>query len=180
MSRVKKDKSERKNRPHFNAVDAMIIILVIAAIVGVYFRYTIIDFLTSDRNIEDYVVSFSVEDIRYTTPNYVSVGDRVYFESDGELFGTLISESENNKEPLNITLASKDFTDSNGNIIEVFYPEETRVNAKGRMLCKGNYSASGGFAIDGSRYIAAGQSVEVYTERVSVTLKITAIEKYEG
>lgn len=180
MSRVKKNKAEKKNRPHFNAIDAMIIILVIAAIVGVYFRYTIIDFLTSDRNIDDYVVSFSIENIRYTTPNYMSVGDKVYFSADGELFGELTSESENNKEPLNITLASKDFTDSNGNIVEVFYPEETRVNAKGRLLCRGNYSEDGGFAVDGRHYIAAGQSVEVYTEKITVTLKITAIETYEG
>ncbi len=179
MSRVKKDRADRKKRPHFNAVDAMIIILVIAAIVGVYFRYTIIDFLTKDRNIDNYVVSFSIEDIRYTTPKYVRVGDKVYFESDGELFGTLISESEKNKEPLNITLASKNFTDSKGNIIEVFYPEETRVNAKGRMLCQGSYNESG-FALDGSRYIAAGQSVDVYTDNVSVTLKIISIERYEG
>ena len=180
MSRVKKDKTARKNRPHFNAIDAMIIILVIVAIVGVYFRYTIIDFLTGDRNIDDYVVSFSIENIRYTTPNYMNVGDKVYFASSGELLGTLTSESENNKEPLNITLASENFTDSNGNIVEVFYPEESRVNAKGRMLCKGNYSYAGGFSVDGNEYIAAGQSVEVYTEKVTVTLKKTAIEKYEG
>lgn len=180
MSKVKKDKAVLKNRPRFNAVDAMIIILVIAAIVGVYFRYTIIDFLTRDRNIESYVVSYSIEDIRYTTPNYISVGDKVYFESDGELMGELISESEKNKEPLNITLASKNFTDSKGNIVEVFYPEETRVNAKGRMLCLGSYSETGGFSLEGNRYIAAGQYVDVYTDNVTVTLKITAIELYEG
>ena len=180
MSRVKKDKAARKNRPHFNAIDAMIIILVIVAIVGVYFRYTIVDFLTGDRNVDEYVVSFSIEDIRYTTPNYINVGDNVYFASSGELLGILTSESENNKEPLNITLASEKFTDSDGNIVEVFYPEETRVNAKGRILCKGNYSSSGGFSVDGNEYIAAGQSVEVYTEKVTVTLKITSIERYEG
>ncbi|MBQ8140867.1 MAG: hypothetical protein IJ038_04130 [Clostridia bacterium] len=179
MNKIKRSKADRKTAPHFNAVDAMIIILVIVAIVGIYFRHNIIEFLTDDRNDDEYVVSFAIEDIRYTTPNYMNVGDSVYFSSDGELLGTLMSESEN-QGALNITPASKYFTDSNGEVHEIFYPnEESRVNARGRLLCVGSYNEEGGFCIDGSTYIAAGQSIEVYTEFVSVNITVTSIEIYE-
>ena len=49
MNKAKKDKTEKKNAPHFNILDALIIILVILVIVGIYFRYNIIDFLNDDK-----------------------------------------------------------------------------------------------------------------------------------
>lgn len=179
MAKVKKEKKDKSNLPHFNAVDAMIIILLIFALVGIYFRYNIIDFLTTDKNNDQYVVSFSIDDIRYTTPNYLSVGDKVYFKSTGKTMGSIISESEN-QGALNITPAQKYFTNSQGDIEAVFYPdEESRVDAKGRLLCMGSYTGESGFCIDGNTYIASGQYVDVYTEMVTLTLKITAIEPYE-
>ncbi len=179
MAKAKKQKKDRSNVPHFNVIDAMIVMLVIAAVLGMFFRYNIIDFLTADKNDERYVVSFSIEDIKYTTPNYISVGDKVYFKSTGDIMGTLISESEN-QGALNITPAIKHFTDSKGNIQAIFYPnEESRVDAKGRLVCLGNYTEGSGFCIDGNVYIASGQYVEVYTELVSFSLKITSIEPYE-
>ena len=178
MARVKKTKAEKKNAPHFNIIDAMIIILVIAAVVGIYFRYNIIDFLTNDKNNDEYVVSFSVENVRYTTPNYIRVGDTVYFKSNGDVLGKFISESEN-QNPLNITIASEDFVKSSGEIVKIHYPDgESRVNLSGRLLCEGSYTAEGGFCIDGSTYIAAGQTIEVYTETVSFVLRVTSIELY--
>ena len=176
--KVKKNKSDRLKRPHFNVLDAVIIIVVIAAVVGVYFRYSILDFLKSETNNEKYVITYSLDDIRYTTPNYIKVDDKVYFASNGGLFGSLISESEN-QDVLNIMPASKYFVDSRGDVKEVFYPNnESRVTAKGRMLCEGYFADDGGFYVDGNRYIAPGQTVAVETERVSVNMRIVSIEFY--
>ena len=181
MAKLSKEKKDKSNIPHFNAVDAMIIILLVVALVGIYFRYNIIDFLTADKNNDEYAVSFSVDDIRYTTPNYLSIDDKVYFKSTGNIMGNIITESKDNQAVLNITPAKKYFTDSKGDIKEVSYPEqESRVDAKGRLLCLGSYSADSGFCIDGNTYIAPGQYVEVYTEMVTLTLKITDIAPYES
>ena len=60
MNKVKKDKLERKNSPHFNVLDALIILLVILIIVGIYFRYNIIDFLKDSQNKEEYAISYTV------------------------------------------------------------------------------------------------------------------------
>ncbi|MBE6597215.1 MAG: hypothetical protein E7641_06040 [Ruminococcaceae bacterium] len=179
MSIKKKNRAEKKNSPHFNAVDALIVILAIIAVVGVYFRYNILDFLSSSRNNEEYVVSFSIENIRYTTPNYINVGDNVYLSSDGELLGVLMSESEN-QGALNITPASEFFTDSSGKVVEAFYPSEnSRVDAKGRMLCEGVYDSEGGFSVSGKTHLAPGQTLSVYTEKVTFSIVITEIEIYE-
>ena len=178
MAKVKNTGADRLNRPHFNALDAIIIILVIAAIVGVYFRYSILDIIKGEGASKDYVITYSLDDIRYTTPTYIHVDDSVYFTSNGKLFGTLLSESEN-QDALNIMPASKSFVDSNGEVREVFYPNnESRVTARGRLLCSGYYDSDGGFYVDGNIYIAAGQTVAVRTETVSVNMRILSIDLY--
>ncbi len=171
----KKMKKDNK-KAHFNVVDAVIILLVISVAVGVFFRGRIVEKLWEQTQSADYVVSFSIEDIKYTTPTYINVGDKVYFADNGELIGEFMSESDN-ANALNITPASKYFYDSNGNVVEVFYPDgESRVDAKGRILCKGYYGEDGGFSVDGRHYLAPGQSINVKTELVSVTINIMSIE----
>ena len=179
MSKNKnQDLEQVKNTPRFHVLDAVIILLVILAVVGVYFRYNILDYLTGEHNMKDFTVSFSIEDIRYTTPNYVHVNEVVYFSDDGDQMGKLLEVSEDMSNiALSVTPASKVFVDSDGTIKKVYYPNnESRVNANGRMLCRGTYSSDGGFLINGSRYICAGQSIAVQTETVSVTITVTDIQ----
>jgi hypothetical protein len=176
--RVKRTKEEKRERPHFNVIDALIVILLIGVVAGVYFRYSIIDLLKNSSADEQYAVSYSIENVRYTTPSYINVNDEVYFSADGQLMGKIISVSENNNDVLSVRPASKSFIGADGTLSEVFYPEDTRVSATGRMLCKGSYDSSVGFCIDGKKYISAGQSVEIYTDFVTLTVTITAIEPY--
>ena len=110
----------------------------------------------------------------------MNVGDRVVFASSGEELGTLIAESNGNSNiALSVTPASEFFTDD-GKIIEVFYPNnESRVDVKGRLQCRGTYSDDGGFLVNGSTYLSAGQTVKVRTELVSLELRILDIEPIE-
>ena len=175
--KVKKD--NKKKKAHFNVMDALIILLVIAIGVGIFFRGRIVEKIWAQTSSASYAVSFSIEDIKYTTPNYIDVGDKVYFADNGELLGEFMSESDN-VNALNITPASKYFYDSNGNVVEVFYPDgESRVDAKGRILCEGYYNSDGGFSVDGRHYLAPGQSISIKTELVSVTINIMSIDLIE-
>ena len=167
-----------KRNVHFNVIDALIIILLVAIVLGVYFRFNIVESLKGDDNTEVYTVSFSIENIRYTTPSYMNVGDAVYFGDTGEFFGVLISESEN-QSVLSIMPASEIFIDSAGNLKEVYYDEDTRIDARGRIECKGIYNEEGGFCIDGTRYIAPGQTIEINTELVTLNIIVTSIDKVE-
>jgi autonomous glycyl radical cofactor GrcA len=104
--------SKNKRISHFNVLDALIIILIIAMVVGIYFRFNVVDHSSGMKEQKEYVISFSVDDIRATTAEFIKVGDQFYLENE-ELFGTLISESEGSASSLNITPALKLFTDSN-------------------------------------------------------------------
>ena len=181
MSLEKKQKFQR-TAPRFGILDVVIILLIIVAVVGVYFRYNILDWISSTKNISEYTVSYTVEDIRHTTPNYIKIDDEVYFASSGERFGVLTSATENSMEALaGIVPASKYFTKTDGTIIEVTYPDtQTGVNAEGRLICQGRYSEESGFLVNGSTYIAPGQKIDVRTERVSITIRIEEITAVEA
>lgn len=176
--RVKKDKKQRK-APSFGVLDAVIILLVIVSVVGIYFRYNILGFISEARDIKSYTVSYSIKDIRYTTPNFINVGDKVYFNDSGDDFGELIAASEN-MGALSIAPASEYFTASTGEIVKVMYPDsQSRVDANGRLICDGRYSNEGGFLVNGSTHIAAGQTVAIRTEHVTLSIFIEDIELTE-
>ena len=176
MRRKKLIAEQRRSRPHFNAIDAMIVVLVIVAVLGIYFRYNMMDLLSGQKEKQEYHVTFSIDNIRYTTPNYISIGDTFYMQSDGRVLGKLVSTSEN-QEALNIVPAVEYFTDSEGHIVPVSYPNlESRVNVKGSLLCRGTYTAEGGFCLDGTVYLSAGQEIQVYSDHVTVCMKILSVE----
>ena len=179
--------SEKKKKisgtaPRFGILDVIIILLIIVAVVGVYFRYNILDWISSTQNISDYTVSYTVEDIRHTTPSYVKIDDEVYFASSGERLGVLISAEEKSPEALLRTLpASEYFTKTDGTIVKVMYPDDQhRTDAKGRLICQGRYSEESGFLVNGSTYIAPGQKIDVRTELVSITIRIEEITAVEA
>lgn len=166
-----------KKAPKFGVLDAVIILLVIAVLVGVYFRYQIMDWISNQQNVREYTVTFAIDNIRNTTPNYLNVGDNVYFAENGAAFGTLIEESDDASNiALSIMPASETFY-INGIAHNISYPNtESRVDVKGRLLCKGSYSESGGLLINGSTYVAAGQTVLAQTEWITAELRIVSIE----
>jgi len=174
------EKTEKvKKLPRFGVLDAFIILIVIVAIVGVFFRYRLLDMLAAQQNLNDYSVSFTVDNVRYTTPEYIQIGDSVYFENSGAELGVITKESETNQKPFTVAPATETFTDTNGNIIDVHYPSDTRVSFSGRMMCAVQISENGGYLVNGNTQIAPGQSIDVVTELVTMTIKITAIEPIE-
>ena len=161
--------------PKFGVLDAVIILLVIVIILSVYFRYNIVQWISNSTDLKEYTISYTIDDVRYSTPNYINIGDKVYFADSGDNFGTLINVAEN-MGALNIAPASQLFTDSKGNIIEVFYPNsETRVSAIGKLICTGRYSDDGSFFVNGSTFIASGQYVKINTPYATVTIRIDGI-----
>ncbi len=181
MKNQKNVSESEKRFPHFGVLDAVIILLVITALVGIYFRYNIMDTILQSKNLKTYTVTFSIDNIRYTTPNYVNIGDEVYFGETGKHFGTLIQESDGMSEmAFSLAPASEYFTSEDGQVVKVSYPNnESRVDARGRLNCEGSVSELGGFLVGGSTYIAPGQTVNIRTEKVSVSIRILSIEVAE-
>ena len=177
---MKVNETKTKKSVRFGILDAVIILVVLIAVVGVYFRYSLLNIITGAQHMDEYTVSYSIENIRYTTVNYINIGDKLYFADNGDDFGTLISVSEN-MGAVSYTPSSEYFTKSNGEIVEVIYPNnQSRVDALGRLNCVGRYSDDGGFLVNGSTYIASGQFINVHTDYVTVTIRVEEIALAEA
>ena len=181
MKNKKADMEQNKNRVKFRALDVVIIVLLLASLVGVYFRYNIVDMLVGGRNLDDYAVSFEIKDIQDATKDKFEIGNKIYYRSNGDLLGELIPVTENSDAPVRHTPAIKSVVPTGTNeVVEIAYPEGTRIDVSARMMCKGRLSDDGGFLLDGTEYIAPGQSISVMTDYVTFDIVVTGITLIEN
>ena len=172
---------KNKNRIRFKALDAVIIILLLASLIGVYFRYNIADVIIGGRNLNDYTISFEIKDIQDSTKDKFEVGNKIYYRSSGDLLGELIPATENSETPVHPTPATKlIIPPGKTEVEEVHYPEGTRIDISARMMCKGRISDDGSFLLGGTEYIAPGQTISVMTDYVTFDIIITKIELIES
>ncbi len=179
------NKQERgKTVPKFKILDAVIILLILVSVVGIYLSYNITDTLKNRKDLKEYVVEFSIQDIRNSTQDYINIGDVVYYSEDGEVLGTLLGYIDDATKPLTYGAAEDYFVDQAGNTQLVTYPltdqPSDRIDATGRFSCKGIYTEDGGFLVNGSRYLAPGQEIQVRTELVTLTITIKDIKLPEA
>ena len=171
----KENINKEKTLPRFGVLDAVIILLVIAAVCGIYFRYNIMDMIASRRNIKEYNIEFSIDNINASTTRFIQENDEFRFASNNERLGVLIKDSEGlSNNVLSVTPASEMFN-RNGQIVEVFYPEDTRVDAVGRIKCSGTYSDNGIFLVNGSVSLSSGEVIAVHTDEVTIAIRILGI-----
>ena len=174
---VKNTEKKVRRFPKIYVLDVAIIILIVVALLGIYFRYSIFDVLGNYKNQDEAQIVFSVKNIKETTKTFINIDDEVYFKDDGTDFGTIISGEENSNEALvGIVPASATFID-NGNPITVSYPAGTRIDANGRIKCSGSFSEDGTFKLHGTDYLSAGQTKVICTEFVTLEITIVKIEK---
>lgn len=170
-----------KNRVKFRALDAVIIVLILASVIGVYFRYNLMDMIVGRHNLQDYTVSFEIKDIQDATKDKFELGNKIYYRGSGELLGELVAATENSDAVVHHTPAIKTvIPDGENEAVEVSYPEGTRIDISARMICKGKFSDGVGFLVDGTEYLAPGQTVSVMTDYVTFDIIITDISPVEG
>lgn len=177
---AQKPKAPKPRRfPKFGVLDAVIILLVIVIVAGVYFRYNLFDKLNNAKNLKDCFVTFKTGEITTAVSRELNKDDLVYFKSDGKTFGTLTVSSEEvtvviQEQPATHTV----FKDGKA-YADVQYPqgmEDSLIYGIGTIKCSCSVSEDGTFMLDGSQYLAPGQTYTVCTENVTVTITITDIE----
>lgn len=169
--------------PRFGVLDAVIIILVIAVVVGLAFRYNLFKSLLKFQDLEEYTVEFSTNYIKDSTPNYVKENDIVYFKESGTHFGKMTTDTDISNQILNSSHAEYVFIEK-GEKITVLYPDyddnhDPVMSAKGRIICKGKMSSDGTFLLNGSDYIAPGETHVICTENVTLQINILSINPVE-
>ena len=162
------EKVVKERIPKFGFLDFLIILLVIVSIVGIYFRFDLVDIISKNTNTKDYSVSFQIKNIKYSTSTYFHSNDSVYIDSSGELLGVIIENP-------NAVPSTETFVE-NGEAFEITYPESSRVDVRGKLKCTGTENQNGGLYINSSTQITVGQSLEVRTEKVSFIINITDIQ----
>ena len=153
-------------------VDAVIVVLVLAAIVGIAIRYNLIGEIGINQGLEDYEIHFSVSDIRYTSSDAFVEGDTVSLSANGAHIGTMAGLTS-------ILPVSAYAVDGSGNVLQIHYPESTRIDVTGRILCQGT-SSSVGILTESGVNIVPGTTLAISTEHLDVTVTITSVEEGSG
>lgn len=176
-----KAKGEKKHKfPKFGVLDAVIILLVIVICAGVYFRYSFFDNLNSSKNLKECYITFKTDKVTTAVTRALEIDDVVYFKSTGETLGTLTVSSEEiaiviQEQPATATV----FKDGKS-YADVQYPqgmENSLIYGIGTIKCECAVAENGSFLLDGSRYLAPGQTYTVCTEKVTFDITVTAIEE---
>ncbi len=169
-------KKNKRSTAKFNIIDFVIILIALLCIFSLLARYTtILEKIGISDHLEQYEVSFSVTDLRYTTPNFFQINDKIYLQDEEQTYmGTLLSRELGSTDALTITLASR-YVQSLDGFISAYYTENTFVDISGRILCEGLIGDDGYFLLGGDMYLAEGQKLAVCTDLVSFELTVTGI-----
>lgn len=159
---------KRTAKLRFNIVDLVLIIAVLACIAGVYLRFHFSEEFGVNHVQNEYAVSFEVKNIRYTSVDAFPTGDNVYLQSSRKLLGTIIGIDSTSPSQMI-------YTDYSGNVKQIYYPEDSRIDLTGRIAARGTLTERG-FMLDGNTYLAPGASYLVLTPHINVTLTITDIQ----
>ncbi len=169
MNSTEKHEAEKKLKKahHFNVLDAIIVVLVLACVVGIIIRYNLIDGLLKEANLSEYEITFSVADVRYTTANAFVEGDTFYID-DKDIFMGYFEKLDS------ISPAVMYVNDAEGNVMVVNYPESTRIDLTGRISCEGRFE-NNRFLLNGTYYIAPGKTLDVRSEHLDIQITVSKI-----
>ena len=158
-----------------NILDLLILFILVAALIGIGYRYYTKSNPSRAQELSEVEIAFEIRDAVFTLPSYVKTGDVLYFE-DGTVFGTIKNNSpEEDNTALYVQSAAVIVSDESGNYIRIAYPDSSRVDAQGKLSCRGVFSEDGTFLHEGTGYITAGTAYRVYTENVAFTLTVTSV-----
>lgn len=160
---------EKGSGRRFNIIDVFLIVLVVLCVLGIYFRGQIAEKMGLEKDLKDHIVSFKIEEIRYTSAEYLQSGNAVYFESGNALFGTLDGKCQ--ERPSEVYIDGPD-----GAPVRVIYPKDTYIDVFGSIKCVGLMKEDG-FYLNGTYSLAPGSRVNVRTEMLNFTIIITDISK---
>lgn len=169
--------SPSKNTKKFNVIDAIIIIIVIACLAGVFFRLFI---NKNDASLEHYTVTFTASGLTQDEIGMIAVDAEIYVTENGlrKVIGVV---ADNNIESVSdIFKIERDYLlvkDENGNYTEAYYPEGTKYTIEGKINVNGSYVADEGFSTASGVKLSPGMTVIVHTETVDLEITVSEIAK---
>ena len=170
------NKVKAKKRLGFNAIDALIIVLILAAIAGLVLRYTVLNDVEDASSYDTYYITFKSGEIPQSACDAI---DQTAKDADGENWVYLQNGTTRVGE---LTAGSVTYLpsetlaeDKDGNKVVVHYPD--LFDATGMIKCAGFVSSeTGAFRLNGKLDLAVGSELKVQTKYGDFVIEITAIE----
>ena len=159
-------------KSRFNAIDGVIILLVILCLVAIAYKAITFDENSVNSNLKEYRIHFKVDDISSSSYDYFVKGDTLRIKSIGRVLGKL--------EGINQHLPAVGAYNENGG--KVLYPSienptiynDTRYSLSGYVTVKGEMTENG-FLLNGDYYIASNTSLYVISEHIETEIRIIDI-----
>ena len=156
----------KRTSSKFNVIDLLIVVIVLGCIVGIVYRYNLVDRLMVNNKSDEMKVSFITTAVSKDIEDKISDGDVFYVENTGEAFGKLKEhESSDN---------SYVTADENGKAV-ISYNKELR-DIQGSFICSG-VMRDEGFFIGGTQFIAPGSELVLESVNVRISVIITEISE---
>jgi hypothetical protein len=173
-------RSEEKNTKRFwrrgNVLDIAIILLLIAAIATVGYRYYQAAGADQMGDLKNVVMTFRVVEAPESIAQMVQQNDKVYLDSTGAELGMALDVSAQGDSIFEITPIQVTTKDDKGDTVTVTLPV---VNLSGGLLCQGTMGEDGTFLLDGRTPITPGQRLTVHTETATFTLTVMAVSTWQ-
>lgn len=163
-------------KKRLGALDICILVAVVLCLAGVIGRTLLRDrsVLAQNTTLDKYTVYFSISDIRSTSEKFLKDGRVFYIDETGDMFGTLVGDPA-------VTYAKKLYVDANGKTVEVFNNTEeegiARIDVEGAFQVSAQMDENGFILLNGNRYIAPHQEIEIRSRELYVNICIHSIEK---
>lgn len=163
-----------KSGKGIGALDVFIVLALVLCVAGAALRiYMKRSDVRDEPQLEDYLISFEVKDIRTTSSELFSDGEVFYIKDTGEAFGKISGN-------VSITPAELYVTDSEGNYILTYSPDNgdsSRIDVSGTMLVSGYCDENGVFLLGGSTILTPNRTFDLRSKSLTVTMTVTAISK---
>ena len=146
-------------------VDLFIGFLIAACITGIVYRCFIYDPNAGVQEGESYLVYFEIEDARESFARYLESGDVVYDATTGLRIGALALHDEH-------------AAGSAVALLQNEQAEDAELSVRGVMRSVAGKMEQGTLIIGGTYMLTPGQVLEIYTDTVSVEVRILRIVEH--
>lgn len=148
----------------FNALDFLILLVILAAIFSVVLRSGLKDTIVASRQNETIVYTIRINNVQKESFDLLALDTKIYSSEEDKLMGVVVEKSSRPAETY-IALDS-------GEIYKTNIPERIditlTIEAKGRITEEG-------CMIGGNYFIASGSYISGYTDRLAFNFEVTGI-----
>ena len=170
--------SSESKKKRLSAIDYFIIFAVAASLISAGLRVYETFFaengsIPTEKVYDEYLVSFRSTGMRSSSAKLLDKGDVFYLYGGETEFGSL--EDNVTVMPAEILIELQ-----NGELVKSYAEENgdnTRVDVNGTFRSKASRTWDNLLFIEGKQYVAPNYDITLYNNEVSLTIKITGIEK---